>query len=125
MRHVSRHWTVRVAWGEGELDAIAGEHRMDFVRDSRDESFQKGGRRRGGRFSSPIARRQTCLPPNKDHPPVRLFDSYRAPLHRHHLAAIRAGRAEIRPALHNRRALLECVAAGIRPLDHESPGSNS
>jgi hypothetical protein len=55
MRHVSRHWTVRVAWGEGELDAIAGEHRMDFVRDSRDESFQKGGRRRGGRFSSPIA----------------------------------------------------------------------
>jgi hypothetical protein len=36
MRHVSRRWTVRVAWGEGELDAIAGEHRMDFVRDSRD-----------------------------------------------------------------------------------------
>ena len=25
-----------LAWGEGELDAIAGEHRMDFVRDSRD-----------------------------------------------------------------------------------------
>lgn len=46
MRHVFRCWTVHVAWREGELDAIVGEDRVDFVRDSRDQSFQKGGCRR-------------------------------------------------------------------------------
>jgi hypothetical protein len=39
----SRRWTVRVARRECELDAIAGAHRVDFISDSRDQSFQKGG----------------------------------------------------------------------------------
>jgi hypothetical protein len=40
--HVSCRRAVRVAWWEGKLDPIVGEHRVDLVGDSRDQSFEEG-----------------------------------------------------------------------------------
>lgn len=42
MRHVSCRRTVDIAWREGELDPIVGEHRVDLVGDGRDQSFEEG-----------------------------------------------------------------------------------
>ena len=41
VRHVSRRRAIRVAWREGELNAIVGENRVDLVRDSRDWASRK------------------------------------------------------------------------------------
>ncbi len=41
VRHISSRWPVGVTWREGELNAVVGKHRMDFVRDGFDESDEK------------------------------------------------------------------------------------
>jgi len=42
VRHVSSCRTISVARREGKLDAIVGEHRVDFVGNGRDQSFEEG-----------------------------------------------------------------------------------
>ena len=46
MYHGSRCRAIRIAWREGELNAIVGENRVDLVRDSRNQGLKEGG---GGR----------------------------------------------------------------------------
>src|SRR4029077_16291949 len=46
MRHGSRRRAIRIAWREGELNAIVGENRVDLVRDSRNQGLEEDG---GGR----------------------------------------------------------------------------
>ena len=41
---VTRGWAIGVPWREGELNAVIGEHGMDFVGDRFDEGCQEGRR---------------------------------------------------------------------------------
>jgi len=41
MRHESRRRSIGVARREGELNAVIGEHRVDFVGNSRDQGIRK------------------------------------------------------------------------------------
>ena len=40
--HVSCGWSIGVARREGELDAVVGENRVDYVWNGFDQGFQKG-----------------------------------------------------------------------------------